>query len=89
MRDPRGRTRFEELVEVWDELPAAEAVCRAWLPPGPKAGTWHRNAKTEIERLMPLLARALDRLVVEEDVYPVEHELWDWPTSGEVSTGHH
>lgn len=66
-------------LEKWDDLPAAEACARAWLDPGPQAGTWHKKAKAEIDYLMPLLARALDRLVLEVDVHPVDHRLWAWP----------
>jgi hypothetical protein len=66
-----------ELLERWDELPAIEAAARAWLDPGPRAGTWHRAARAEIEFLMPMLARALDRLIVECDVYPVDPLLWE------------
>ena len=78
-----GPTRFEQLTEQFDHLPPAEACARAWVSPGPpkKAGEWHPRAKAEIERLMPLLARALDRLVVDVDVEPVQWELWEWPTS--------
>lgn len=66
----------EERMSRWDSLPAAEAAARAWLDPGPQAGTWHGAARSEIERLMPMLSRALDRLVVELDVHPVDPLLW-------------
>lgn len=60
----------------WDALPAAEAVARAWRDPGPQAGTWHAKAREDVTMLMPLLARALDRLIVELDLGPVQWELW-------------
>ena len=68
---------FAELVEVWDHLPAGEAAARAWVDPGPKHGTWHRQARQEIGYLMPLLARALDRLVIELDVQTPDWRLWE------------
>lgn len=66
---------------VWDHLPAAEAIVRAWLDPGPTAGTWHRLARADVEYCMPLLARALDRLMAElEHTLPsTDWRLWDWP----------
>lgn len=67
---------FEDLVERWDQLSPKEACARAWLDPGPQHGTWHRQAKAEIGYLMPMLARALDRLVIDVDVYPVDPQLW-------------
>lgn len=74
---------LEELEAVWDHLPAAEACARAWMVPGPahKHGTWHHSAREEIAYLMPLLARALDRLLVElEDTLPSKDwRLWEWP----------
>lgn len=71
----------EERMEAWDHLPAAEAVARAWQDPGPrrKFGTWHPRARDEVAFLMPLLARALDRLQCElADRLPDRHsDLWD------------
>jgi hypothetical protein len=76
-------SRFEELLTVWDRLPAAEAVARAWMTPGPAHihGTWHQQARADVEYCMPLLARALDRLLVElEDQLPsTDWRLWEWP----------
>lgn len=74
-------SRFEELVQVWDHLPAHEAVARAWMTPRPSAGTWHQRARADVEYCMPLLARALDRLLLEHaDVLPsADWRLWEWP----------
>lgn len=71
----------EERMAMWDQLPAAEAVARAWQDPGPDFGTWHKQARLDIEYCMPLLARALDRLLVElDDVLPSrDWRLWGWP----------
>jgi hypothetical protein len=66
----------EERMARWDQLPAAEAAARAWLDPGPQAGTWHRDAREDVEFLLPMLARALDRLVLELDLYPPDPLLW-------------
>lgn len=72
---------LEQLMGVWDGLPAVEAVARAWMQPSPAHGTWHRTARAEVEYLMPLLARALDRLLVDvDDVLPsTDWQLWEWP----------
>jgi hypothetical protein len=70
-------SRFTDLVERWDKLPAAEAAARAWLDPGPQHGTWHPQAKAEVEFLMPMLARAMDRLVLELDLHPADWRLWE------------
>lgn len=69
---------LEQLLGVWDDLPADEAVARAWMEPSPAQGTWHRHARRDVADLMPLLARALDRLLVElEDKLPVpDPALW-------------
>jgi hypothetical protein len=58
---------LRDLGDVWDHLPAIEAVARAWRDPGDpkKWGTWHRWARRDVADLMPLLTRALDRLVAE------------------------
>lgn len=65
-----------ELLERWDHLSALEAAARAWVDPAPSHRAWHRQAKEEISFLMPMLARALDRLIEECDVYPPDWELW-------------
>jgi hypothetical protein len=72
----------EERMAVWDHLPAAQAVARAWQPPDPRRfGRWHALAREEVADLMPLLARALDRLLVElDDVLPsTDWRLWESP----------
>jgi hypothetical protein len=76
-----------DLERVWDHLPAAEAVARAWRTPGPPEthGTWHPRAVDEVRHLLPLLARALDRLLAElVDELPAQApELWaDVPAPG-------
>lgn len=74
---------FSELEAIWDRLPAVEAVARAWRDPGDpkKWGTWHRWARRDINDLMPLLARALDRLLADmlaADRLPdTDPRLWD------------
>jgi len=47
-----------------DELPAVEAVLRAWTDAGSQP-QWHEQCKDELRDAMPLLARALDRLAAE------------------------
>lgn len=49
---------------IYDHLPAREAVLRAWTVPGSNP-TWHESARREVAGVMPLLARALDRLARE------------------------
>jgi hypothetical protein len=74
-------TRYEELTQVWDHLPAAQAVARAWMQPSPAHGTWHRQARVDVEYVMPLLARALDRLLLElaDQLPSTDWRLWEWP----------
>jgi hypothetical protein len=73
----------EERMAMWDDLPAAEAVARAWQDPGSphRFGTWHKRAREDVAYVMPLLARALDRLLEElQDVMPsTDWRLWEWP----------
>lgn len=52
---PEGLRKF-------DHLPPVEAVWRAWTDPGPNV-EWHNRAKQQVQDAMPLLARALDRVV--------------------------
>lgn len=77
---------LDELMAVWDHLPALEAVARAWQEPPGSYGTWHRTARAEVGYLMPLLTRALDRLLLEHaDVLPSGDErLWQWPAGADV-----
>jgi hypothetical protein len=70
---------FEALLQRWDGLPAVEAVGRAWRDPGPQGGSWHRRAREELTYSMPLLARALDRLLEELELGPVDWQLWEDP----------
>lgn len=76
-------TGHDERMAMWDGLPAAEAIARAWMDPGDPSrfGTWHRQARIDVEYCMPLLARALDRLLLElSDILPsTDWRLWEWP----------
>ena len=49
-------------IEMYDKLPPDQAVARAWSDPGRSPQT-HREAQDNLRKSMPLLARALDRLV--------------------------
>lgn len=49
-------------LQQFDHLPAAEAVVLAWTVPGPAP---HRDMKILVEEQMPVLARAIERLVEE------------------------
>lgn len=51
-------------LQQFDHLPAAEAVVLAWTVPGP-APRYHRDMKILVEEQMPVLARAIERLVEE------------------------
>lgn len=48
----------------YDHLPPEEALVRAWTTPGSHP-RWNEARKQEVRDGMPLLARALDRLVNE------------------------
>jgi hypothetical protein len=70
---------FVELTEQFDELPPAHAVARAWRPLDVKRyGHWHKQSRDQVADLMPLLARALDRLLEElADELPGQNDpLW-------------
>jgi hypothetical protein len=70
---------LRELEEQFDQLPPAHAVARAWRPLDPKRyGTWHKRSREQVADLMPLLARALDRLLEElaDEMPGVNDELW-------------
>ena len=51
-------------VELFDDIPAIEAVLHAWVDEGVRPH-WHKTAQNEVRSWMPLLARALDRLASE------------------------
>lgn len=51
---------------MYDHLPASIAVHLAWAILGP-APMVHRAAKNQVRKTMPVLARALDRLALEQD----------------------
>lgn len=47
---------------MYDSLPPEDAVRKAWVYPGISPKT-HKEAQERLRKDMPLLARALDRLV--------------------------
>lgn len=49
-----------EGLRLWDHLPWPQDALAAWMDPGPNP-EHHRRAHDEVRRMMPLLARALDR----------------------------
>ena len=51
-------------LRMYDHLPAEEAAVRAWTVAG-RSPELHRKQQQEVRDRMPLLARALDRLVNE------------------------
>ena len=51
----------EEGLKQFDNLPPAEAILAAWNTPGPEP-IWHEEAKRLVRNLMPVMARAIDRL---------------------------
>lgn len=57
--------RIQEMpdnIRMYDRLSPEEAVYKAWSVAGKSPAT-HRAAQDRLRREMPLLARALDRLV--------------------------
>jgi hypothetical protein len=52
----------EEGLKTYDELPADIAVALAWSDPGNNP-TWHFRMQQIVRAQMPVLARALDRMV--------------------------
>lgn len=65
----RGRKQNEEKTPVteeglrqFDDLSPGYAVMLAWTDPGANP-RWHDKARDEVRSQMPLLARALDRMV--------------------------
>lgn len=52
----------EEGLAQFDDLPAALAVALCWSEPGDNP-RWHRKMQEEVRDRMPVLARALDRLI--------------------------
>ena len=51
-------------IHEYDHLPPLEAVVAAWSIPG-RSRVYHAYMQVRLEREWPLLARALDRLVQE------------------------
>ena len=49
---------------MYDSLPAVNAIYRAWTEPGDNP-IWHARMKNEVRSAMPLLGRALDQMVTE------------------------
>ena len=52
----------DEGLEHFDDLPPGLAVALAWSEPGENP-QWHRKMQAEVRKQMPVLARALDRLI--------------------------
>jgi hypothetical protein len=74
--------RFEQLLGVYDHLPPAQAVAVAWrrpIAPTKVVGTWHTRARLEVSYLMPLLTRALDRLLEDlaDELPGTDWRLWE------------
>lgn len=61
---PRPTPVTEEGLQTFDHLPANEAVLAAWLYAGNNP-TWHHRMQQIVRAQMPVLARALDRLIEE------------------------
>lgn len=53
-----------EGLHIYESLPAAEAVAKAWSEPG-KDVAWHNKMQQYVYLSMPVLAKELDRLVEE------------------------
>lgn len=53
-----------EGLEIFDHLPADEAIVMAWNVPG-AAPRYHRDMKILVREQMPVLARAIERLTEE------------------------
>ena len=60
--------------DTYDHLPPQEAVVAAWTIPG-ISRVYHAYMQVQLEREWPLLARALDRLVQENQL----KEIHDGP----------
>ena len=71
---PRGLRKF-------DHLPPAEAVVAAWTSAGSDP-SWGEAAITETRAAMPLLARALDRMVRQQQ----EERVDEWMLVTGLST---
>lgn len=52
-------------LQRYDDLPPVEALIKAWTNAGPHV-VWHKENQRELRRHMPLVARAIDR-IVEDD----------------------
>lgn len=59
----RGPASYAAVLAHFDALPPDRAVVEAWLNEGPNP-EYHRQCKAEVRRLMPMLARQLERLAV-------------------------
>ena len=57
-----GTPVTKEGLEQYDDLQPGEAVLLAWSEPG-NFPQWHRQMQNEVRKNMPVLARALDRMV--------------------------
>ena len=54
----------ESGMTMYDRIPVTNAIYKAWVEPGDNPG-WHAQMKNEVRSAMPLLGRALDRMVTE------------------------
>lgn len=59
---PEPTPTTPEGLQQFDHLPAAEAVVLAWVVPG-HAPRYHRDMQDLVRKQMPVLARAIERLV--------------------------
>ncbi|MDP8928652.1 MAG: hypothetical protein M3O70_08790 [Actinomycetota bacterium] len=59
----------ESGLRQYDDVDPYEAAVRAWVNPGRAPGA-HAAAKRGVRALMPLLARALDRMAAEQPQVP-------------------
>lgn len=64
MRGPLDTPMAKEDLDQFDGLTAIEAVAKTWSEPG-EFPTWHYRMQQIVRKTMPVLGRALDRLVEE------------------------
>ena len=66
------KIKMTKIFDTYDHLPPLEAVVAAWTIPGRFRG-YHAYMQAQLEREWPLLARALDRLVQENQQKEKNH----------------
>lgn len=64
-------------IKKYDHLPAEQAIIRAWTE-GEPSPRWHALAIRDVHNAMPLLARAVDRLVAKFDTLEDRQNLLDY-----------